>query len=170
MKKYLLIFAAALLVGGATHAQSAADLDTKYGFRDVKFETDTSAIEGLVTGTATPLKLLASRPTDSRKIGQAAINAITYGFYQGKLYEVNIVAKGLTNAHALREALESQYGEGTLVAAMGQDRNWDGKQVRLTYREDPAFHDATVRFTCKKLNEQLQAAQKMVKKAAASDL
>ena len=170
MKKSLLIFAATLLVGGAAHAQSAADLDAKYGFRDMKFETDTSAIENLQVGEATPLKLLASRPTDAKKVGTATLSRIDYGFYQGRLYEVTIVAKGLVNAHALREALETQYGEGTLVTAMGQDRNWEGKLVRLTYREDAAFHNALVKFTCKKLNEQLQAAEKKVKKAAASDL
>jgi len=169
MKKSLLTFAAALLTSGAVWAQSVADLDTKYGFRDLKFETDTSAIDGLVPGEATAVKLLATRPDDSKKIGQATLNSITYGFYQGKLYEVTIVTKGLTNSHALREVLEGQYGEGALVSAAGQDRNWDGKQVRLTYREDPAYHNSTVRFTHKKLNEQLTAAQKSVKKAS-SDL
>ncbi len=144
MKKSLLTLAAALLVAGAAHAQSAAALDTKYGFRDLKFETDTSAIEGLVRVEATPLKLIASRPTDSHKVGSATIARIDYGFYQGKLYEVTLTTKGLVSSHALREALESQYGEGKLVATMGQDRNWDGQEVRLTYREDPAFHNSTV--------------------------
>lgn len=170
MKKYLLtLLAATLLTAGGAYAQSADALDAKYGFRDLKFETDTSAIEGLVFGEATPLKLLASRPSDARKVGAATISRIDYGFYQGRLYEVTLVTKGLTNSHALREVLEGQFGEGTLVSAVAQDRNWDGKQVRLTYREDPAFHNATVRFTCKQLNDQLQAAQKMVKKTS-SDL
>ncbi|MBC7449602.1 MAG: hypothetical protein H7330_16240 [Hymenobacteraceae bacterium] len=169
MKNSLLTLATALLTVGAAHAQSVADLDTKYGFRDLKFETDTSAIEGLVPSEATPLKLIASRPADAKKIGGATISRIDYGFYQGRLYEVAIVTKGVTNSHALREVLESQFGEGTLVSAAGQDRNWDGKLVRLAYREDPAFHNATVRFTHKKLNEQLQTAQKLVKKGA-SDL
>lgn len=169
MKKSLLTFAAALFLAGAAHAQSLADLDTKYGFRDLKFETDTSAIEGLAPGEATSFKLLAGRPADNKKVGTATLSRIDYGFFQGRLYEVTIVTKGLINSHALREVLESQYGEGALVSVAGQDRNWDGKLVRLTYREDPAFHNATVRFTHKKLYEQLQAAQKSVKKAT-SDL
>ncbi len=175
MKKSLMTLAIALLLGGAAHAQKSAPapispaLDEKYGFRDLKFETDTSAVEGLTVGEATPLRLVAQREADSKKVGAATLNKIDYAFYQGKLYEVTLVTKGLTNSHALREVLESQYGEGALVSAAGQDRNWDGKLVRLTYREDPAFHNATVRFTCKKLEEQLKAAQKTVKKAS-SDL
>jgi hypothetical protein len=170
MKKLLLTLAVAALAGGAARAQSAADLDTKYGFRDLKFETDTTAIEGLERVEATPLKLTAKRPADALKVGKATISSITYSFYQGKLYEVTLLTKGLVNSKALREALESQYGEGTPINAVSQDRDWNAKQVRLTYREDPAYHNGTIRFTHKKLNEQLQQAQKSVKKAAASDL
>lgn len=169
LKKSLLPLAAALCLSWAAAAQSVADLDTKFGFRDVKFETDTSAIEGLAPAESTASKYTATRPADVRKVGKATINSITYGFFEGKLYEVTLVAKGLTNSHALRDALEGQFGEGTLVSAAGQDRNWDGKLVRLTYREDPAFHNSTVKFVHKKLNEKQQAAQKSVKKAE-SDL
>ncbi len=169
MKKSFLTFLTAVLLGGAAHAQSVGDLDTKYGFRDLKFETDTSAIEGLQLGEATAAKLLATRPTDAMKVGKATISRIEYGFYMGRLFEVTLITKGLTNSHELREVLESQFGEGALVSAAGQDRNWVGKVVRLTYREDPAFHNASVRFTHKKLYEEYQAAQKSVKRAT-SDL
>ncbi len=170
MKNYLLTIAAALLTAGAAHAQSAANLDTKYGFQDLKFETDTSAIKGLAPGTETaPFRYATERPADSKKVGGATINRIEYAFFQGKLYEVTLITKGLTNSHTLREALEGQYGEGSLVSTAGQDRNWDGKQVRLTYREDPAFHNATVRLTHKRLAEELAKAQKSQKKSG-SDL
>ena len=102
LKKSLLPLAAALCLSWAAAAQSVADLDTKFGFRDVKFETDTSAIEGLAPAESTASKYTATRPADVRKVGKATINSITYGFFEGKLYEVTLVAKGLTNSHALR--------------------------------------------------------------------
>ena len=167
--KPLLTLAAALLLSGAAHAQSVTELDAKYGFRDLKFETDTSAVENLTITEATPLRLSATRATDAMKIGGATISRIEYVFFQGRLMEVDIITKGLVNSKALREALEGQYGQGTVIAQVGQDRNWTGKQVLLTYREDPAFHNATVRFIQKKMYEKFQAAQKTVKKAS-SDL
>ena len=170
MKKILFLLAAGLLSATSVAAQSVTDLDTKYGFRDLKFETDTSAIEGLALSEQKSFRLLAERPDDSRKVGKATLNKIEYGFFQGKLYEVTLVTKGLVNSKALREALESQFGEGTLVSAAGQNRNWVGKRVRLTYREDPAFHNATVQFTHIQLAQELAKAEKSVKKSGGGDL
>jgi hypothetical protein len=169
MKKLLCLLAFGLVSAASVHAQSVADLDTKYGFRDLAFETDTSAIEGLTLGESSNFKLLAQRPADNKKVGGATISKIEYSFFQGRLYEVTLTTKGLVNSHALREALEGQYGEGELVSTAGQDKNWIGKRVRLTYREDPAFHNGVVRFTCKKLAEELAKSQKSGKKAS-SDL
>jgi len=174
--KRLSLLALTLLAGFATHAQSVKELDNKYGFRDLKFGTDTSAVEGLVAVERRGDRVVYTRPNDKLKVGESTINRITYTFDRGKLVSIQLTTNrtasqpnNMANSRALRNALEEQYGEGERVGE--QDRNWKGERVLMIYREAPAYYDAKVRISTKEFEESNKLNNKVMKtKKAASDL
>lgn len=138
-------------------------LDEKYGFRDVRFETDTTQIKDLKAIERKGNRTVFVRPTDSNKVGDAKVARITYGFYKGQLADVILTTKGIESSRALLAALEGQYGSGIAVATGSQDKVWNGQRVRMTYVVD-AFYNATIKMAQKQLTDQYQQDQKSFKK------
>lgn len=158
MKK-LPLLTLALLLGLAAQAQSVKDLDEKYGFRDLKFGTDTTEVKDLVAVERHGGRVLYSRPSDKMTIGEATLNKITYTFDNGKLVSINLITNrtasqknNFANSRALRNALEGQYGEGE-HAGESPDRTWKGQRVMMLYREAPAYYDCKVRISTKEFEE-----------------
>jgi hypothetical protein len=95
-----------------SEAGTITDLDAKYGFRDLKFDSDFDSNGGfLKIGEIGDGGLIAySRPLDSLRIGEADLSGITYSFYRNKFHSVhlNVVDEGEFNR--LAEVLLKAYG------------------------------------------------------------
>jgi hypothetical protein len=111
----------ALLLGCSTAAPLPA-LDKEYGFKGLKFETDTSAVPGLVpvrwesvTDDIIPPRILSgtyTRPTDTLTAWGYPVQRIAYTFYRGKLSCVFVTVQGEETLSNIVRAMQASYGEG----------------------------------------------------------
>ena len=64
------------------------------GFRDVKWEQNISTISGLkIIDKPDQLTTICARPSDKMKIGRVNLHTITYEFWKGKFWRVEIKIK-----------------------------------------------------------------------------
>jgi hypothetical protein len=124
-----------LLNAAGPDAGSVADLDRKNGFRDLRFGDGVASIADLeqsVCGSE-PGGGLAfySRKTDKKRIGNAQVERIGYGFEGRRLSQIVIYAHSDPgNAAALLDVVERAYGQGTAETA--ERTVWDGRRVHMS--------------------------------------
>jgi hypothetical protein len=131
----------ALLAGCSTSTPLPA-LDEEYGFKGLKFETDTSAVPGLVpvrwesvTDDIIPPRILDGtyiRPTDTLTAWGYPVRRIAYTFYRGKLSCVFITVQGGEIFSNIVRAMQASYGEGEGTFGLASnERLWIGKKVEV---------------------------------------
>jgi hypothetical protein len=170
LMKYSLLLLASLVVGSAK-AQSLAGrraMDEKYGFRDVRFETDSTAIPGIKHAFDAGVRRFYTRPTDKLRIGDGELEALYYVFVSGKLSEVVLSMDGTTNANAVYGALKAEYGTPNV---MGSEHAgvWNSSSSLITYDRRPGGK-VDVHFSSKAMEKVRREATKDAGKKAASDL
>jgi hypothetical protein len=144
-------------------------LDAEDGFRDARFGARVESFEGLEllsTRGARGMKVYV-RPSDVLELGDAVLDAVTYGFHQGELYFVAIFTSGSRNALAALEQLQKVYGPGTRLTEDANEYVWRGRKVKLHYRMDPATAMSMIGFTSLPIDARVQAAQASVPAAIA---
>lgn len=129
-------------------------LDDSYGFRGARFEADTSAFQDLVLAETAGQTRYYRRTSEPRKLGEADVADITYGFYQGKLSVVLLKTRGAANSRAALAALQQKAGPGQQNSPFSQRYAWNGKRVHLSYDENALSNDAVIILTCKKIKQQ----------------
>ena len=129
-------------------------LDDTYGFRGARFETDTSAYKDLALAETAGQTRYYRRTSEPKKLGEADVADITYGFYQGKLSVVLLKTRGLANSRAALQALQQKAGPGKQNSPFSQRYAWNGKRVHLSYDENAMSNDAVIILTCKKIKQQ----------------
>jgi hypothetical protein len=175
MKRLLpLLFLLCSLVAQAQKNKSLVPspraLDEKYGFRDVRFETDTTAITGLKLLSRDKETSFYLRPSDSKKIGEAELNTIVYAFYKGHLMCVMLKAKGEENATTLLDVFTAQYGAPQKTGAYLVKYQWDGQKSYIMYESSKANGETTIRLYSRIMAKQMVADQKEKAKSASADL
>lgn len=164
----LLLLASPVFAQQVSAGESKRRMDAKYGFRDVRFETDTTAIPGLKhVFTIAPVRYY-HRAADTLKVGAAQLASISYGFVGGKLSEVVLQTKGGFNTTPIREAFQAQYGEGCTVC--GPNYYWGSNKERIEIRINPISQDGTFTIYSKALAKREKAERQQLGKKAASDL
>jgi hypothetical protein len=161
------------LLPGLVFAQGKKALDEKYGFREMKFESDVSAYPDLVklpVEDANGPQQLYTRPSDQLKVGDATLSAIVYEFYNGKLATVTLETVGTNNTIALQDALRAQYGPGYPALKFTDEVLWTSSKVRMYYRRNSISGDGRVRMASKEMDKQREQGAKQGAKAAKSDL
>jgi hypothetical protein len=108
------------------------------GFESARLGDPIEAFDGLEllgqnpeAGTAT-----YRRRGDELRIGGAAIDGVTYSFYDGRLYFISVQMTGEKNAAAIRRALEAAYGDGIATGAHPNEHIWPGSGVFVLYDLD----------------------------------
>lgn len=169
MKQIFIIAGLWALTGPAAVAQQAASdiktLDERYGFRGVRFESDSSALPDRVLAEVGGTTRYYRRTTEVKTLGEGELAAVRYGFYKGKLALVILETKGLANSRAVLAAIQQEYGPGTRSSPFMQRYSWRGKAVTLSYDENTASNDAIIFLSSKKLRaQQLKAEYDAAKK------
>lgn len=121
------------------------NLDGKYGFRDLKFETAASNIKGLVAlGLASHNSRTYQRPTDSKKVGKYTISSIRYTFYKNRLSGIRIDTHGYTNSRGVLDAFRALYGLGTQDNEYIEEYRWSGNKVLMNYEQNSITDNAVI--------------------------
>lgn len=161
-----LLFAATIAWGG-----SAKDLDAKNGFRDLPFGISVESVPGLQPAGKDGVLDLYRRPEDKLEIGVVPLEAITYRFFQGRLYQVFIEVAGIDNGMKLVDALAAQYGKPKPAPVTPDELIWGGaKHVGLWIKFDREKDRAMVTFNSKDMSSEVGDAERAAAKSAKSDL
>ncbi len=155
------LFAVMLLCLGAPPALAAdaGKLDDQNGYRGIEFGTSPDSVEGFEFVSdrgagGTEIYTLASEPLE---LGDATLDAVTYGYFDDKLYFVALFTSGRGNGIKALAALEERYGKGTPVFSEAKEYVWHGRHVTLHFREDSATHMGMIGFTSVSLAAQVRA-------------
>ena len=145
-------------------------MDAKYGFRDVRFEVDTTSIPGLRRAFVLPPNVFYTRPADNLTVGEAKLHTILYGFVNGKLSQIVLETKTLVNTNPVREAFQAEYGTGCTVCTGMGDYYWGSDKERISIDVNAVTGDGRVVIRSKAMAKVENDAAKQAAKKAASDL
>jgi hypothetical protein len=133
------------LLASCSTATPLPALDAEYGFKGLKFETDTTTLTGLspiwwesVTDDVVPHAVVSftyTRPADTLTAWGYPVQRIAYTFYKGKLSCVFVTVKGEATFDHIVKAMQAVYGagEGTFGLATNE-RLWIGRKVEVDTR------------------------------------
>jgi hypothetical protein len=133
------------LLAGCSTATPLPTLDKEYGFKGLKFETDTSDVTGLVpirwesvTDDIIPHEVHSGtylRPADALTAWGYPVRRIAYTFYRGKLSCVFVTVQGDETLSSIIKAMQDSYGSGEWVFGRAfNERLWIGKKVEVDTR------------------------------------
>lgn len=159
-----------LLLAWPTSAGSLADLDSKYGFRDIKFGSHIDSLSGFTLEEVSGDKSFYIRKSDSLKIGPAPLKFIGYTFYKGRFLSVMFESKGLENSSRLFEVLSLAYGEPRQPNEFIKEYFWLGKRVSGFYEYSDIHEKGTVFFSSRDIQSEMDADNLRASKKAVSDL
>ena len=135
MKALLL---ALLLAPLLCFAQSTKELDTKNGFRDLKFGSPIEQLQGATLLKEKGQQKTYSRSTDALKVGEAVLSGIYYTYYKGRLLSVRLVCPDADNGRTMMDAFVMQYGPGHQSNKYIEDYGWSGQIVTMVYIQNVA--------------------------------
>jgi hypothetical protein len=152
------------LLASTVHAGGGGKLDRENGFRGARFGSapaDAAGME-LVSGRAAGGTATWIRPSDRLRLGNAKLDAVTYGYFDDQLYFVALFTSGRGNAKKALGFLEARYGLGTPVIGESREYVWRGRNVTLHFREDPATHMVMIGYTHVPLADQVRIRMRSV--------
>jgi hypothetical protein len=172
MKKLLTIFLTVFMVALSTvsFAQNLKKLDEKNGFRDAVLGSDTTSFNDLVVVEKEGNSVYYKRTGENLTVGDFTLDAVTYGFYKGKLSTIIISTKGYTNSRGLLQIFNTQYGRGYQSNRYIEKYSWSGKNVIMSYNENSATNDANIFMWSKQLSDQEALDKKNAASKAAGDI
>lgn len=115
---------------------TSGNLNLKYGFRDVRFDTDTAHIADLQRYAEDGL-VFYRRTSDKPLVGAAHVD-IRYFFTKGRFSSVSITTSNQDDSAALLAALYAMYGKEDAVGrgfedAMPRHRTWSRQRCLMTF-------------------------------------
>ena len=141
---------------------SLAYLDSRYGFRDLKFEQSVESSKDMVLVEDDGDLKFYTRKNDNLELGGAKLKLIEYGFYKGKFATVTITADGEADAAALLKSLETDYGPARKSPRNVTKYYWFGQKVLVDY-----MSYAPGRASAAMWSKPLQALQQTAKETKA---
>jgi len=160
------LFLASFSLRAQDQQPSLRTLDENYGFRNARFEKDTSVFKDLALAEKAGNTRYYRRKSEIKKLGEGEVADITYGFYKGKLAVIVLKTQGAKNSRAVLAALQQQVGPGVQGSPFAQRYSWNAKLVHMSYEENAMSNDAVILLTCKKIKE-LELKQNLRSRPAA---
>jgi hypothetical protein len=136
----LLLLALCLSLAAPATAGSLGDLFEQGGFVDAKLGDPIESFVGLERVGTDPEADTETyvRHSDVFNVGGANVDAVTYSFYQGRLYFISIRISGVDNAQAVLGALTETFGESFETGNRPNERVWTGGDVFVLFDLDDA--------------------------------
>ncbi|TGE03328.1 hypothetical protein [Hymenobacter fodinae] len=88
----------------------SAELDKRYGFRGLRFETPLAQVKGLKFVANRGNKAVYTKISENKTLGNAHLKQVLYCFYKGQLSDILFSATGSTNADEVLKVLTQAYG------------------------------------------------------------
>lgn len=110
--RFLLVLS--LLICGAASGQNLAELDRRFGFKDIRLESIPDSVKGVKLikefkeKEEFPAKLYSVDHDDYKRIGDVKVREIELKAYKDQIYEISVIAEKDVR---LMKALESLYGK-----------------------------------------------------------
>jgi len=116
----------------------------KDGLADMRWGSRLNTVRGLeIKDTDSGLKEVIEyvRPSDSLKLGEAALKAVVYAFWRDQFYTVSIWTQGPENYKALCDAAFNLFGKGTRIGDSNEKYLWSDSNtdVMLQYASDSQY-------------------------------
>jgi len=161
MLRALAMLGLLLLAAAAAGAEELDALDAENGFRDAHFGAPVESFEGLelISANGAGGTRVYVRPDDELLLGEARLDGITYGFYEGRLYFVALLTSGGGNARAALTALQSAYGPGLRLEGPAEEFLWQGRRVALHFRRDPVTAMGMIGLTSLPIDAEVKQAR-----------
>lgn len=111
-----------------------------------------------------------TRPSDDMSTGAGTLSSLKYCFYNNQLLCVIAETKGLVNSDALLQTLRAKYGQGSQYNQFMPRYTWGlfFSPLRIGYDQNSITDDATVVYTSKAVEAEMQKAQGKAASNAAS--
>ncbi|KAA9333410.1 hypothetical protein F0P96_10600 [Hymenobacter busanensis] len=150
------------------HLGFSEEIDKRYGFRGLRFETPFQQIKGLqYTGSSGPHKLYRKVP-ENKTLGNCKLDAVLYAFYKGRLASILVTTSGDDNSVELIRMLTLAYGE-PFHEEESDKWLWEGKKaVALFGVNDDG--STSVYISSKIMSTQLERDENTRRQRAASGL
>jgi hypothetical protein len=116
-----------------------------------------------------------SIPYEKLSVGDAKLEVLEFGYFQGRLYSVRMAARGPGNRSLLLDGLTAVWGKGETKISATKDLSWTSSDPLLGrtvafYSDDPLNGIAVVTIYSERIREEAEAARRAKAKAAAADL
>lgn len=121
-------------------------VDEKFGFRDIKLETPFSKFSDkqLVKVEEEATKKYFKSKNENLKLGDYALNEITYIFFHDTLVSILIQTKGFLNSNGILKILNESYGQGFQSNKFIERYLWMGEKATIYYDQNSITKDAIV--------------------------
>lgn len=113
------------------------ELDEKYGFNGIKFESSPEEIEGLVPVAESEFSQLYERENEVKAIGEIWVHSIDYSFVKRKLHRVTVRTRNGLDTGTLMASFKEAYGEPKAMGIGGDSIFiWEPEKVLLRVKKE----------------------------------
>ncbi len=141
--KWLTTAAAVFALAVNAHADgSVADLDRDNGLPDAQLGAPVKSFQGLKNTEDTGRFQTYVRSTDKLQLEGVEVAGITYNFFKGELYSIDVDVQGAGNVRKMLKILEKKYGADHTTetrtypktSAQLEIREWASKRAYCLYK------------------------------------
>ena len=162
---------AAAVFALALHAYadgSVADLDRENGLPDAQLGASVKTFQNLKNTDDVNRFQTYTRSTDQLQFAGVKVTGITYNFFEGALYSIDIDVQGTGHVEKLLKVLEKRYGsDHTLetrtyprTSAQLEIREWAGKRAYCLYKSASDSKGAVLVFVNRPKWDELEAPRR----------
>ena len=124
------------------------------GFRGIKWGTNISELNDMQLMESVKDSEYYIRKSDTRKIGDADINEVSYGFYKNRLYVVLVEYNGFLNFMKLKADLFDQYGKPEQPNQLMEKYFWTGVKVDIYFEYDEISKKGCIYYAFRPIQEE----------------
>ena len=140
------------------------------GFRGIKWGTNISELPDMSLFEVYGNSKFYLRKGDKLKIGDAHIDRIGYGFYEGRFNKLFIIYKGSLNFKKLKDTFFDQYGQGGKPNRFMEQYYWVGQTVSISFEHSEITQKGNIFYTYDPISNEKEADSKEKAKNGAKDL
>jgi len=116
-----------------------------------------------------------SIPPEKKAVGEAKLELLEFGYFQGRLFSVRMAATGAANRSILLDSLKAVWGKGEVKISASRDVYWTSDDPALGqtiayYSDDGINGIAVVTIFCERIRREAEAAHIEKAKGAKADL
>lgn len=147
MPKLLTLFF--LLITFASFAQDVAELQRRYGFKDLKLETPIDSVKGaefkkdIKEKNEFPAKLYAVENEAYKSIGEVKVKSVEVKTYKDIVYEIIVITNKDTR---LMKGMTKSFGQPKYILVT-DTYNWVGDSLSLTFK-DHSRNELKLTYRC----------------------